>query len=239
VLIGSWVLGTGLPGRIGGIVLGLAAAGATDAVVSRWHDQGYGPVLGVLGVAIPVMFVHQLTRGVVRSRVVESLADITVLLVAVTAIAGFLLLRHQANGDVTTPAMLGALTVGLVLAHLTDLALPALRFDPEVNRGLPAVVVGLAGGGVVGLLALDRVIDFAGGRGAFAGAAVAAVGCLLSIGAAFAGHHSTLSDASLVSDDDVLARRPGVVALQPVAAVLMTFALAGPAAYVLVNALAA
>lgn len=228
LLVFGWVLGTGLPGRIGAIGLGVLASGGADAATMHWHDSGYSPVLGVLGVAIPLMFIHQLTRGVVRTRVVESLADITVLLISVVALAGLIVLRHQGNGDVVTPAIVAAIAAGLVASHFTDAVLPVPRFDPSVDRGLPAVAAGIVVGGAVGLLALRRIIDYAGGRGAFVGAAVAAVACLLSIGATFSGAHSSLAGAG----GSAAAR------LRPMAAVLMTIALTTPAAYVLTHALA-
>lgn|GEM_PF-1608629 len=225
----SWLFGTAVPGLRGGLVLALLAAGGADAATMHWPHSGYSPVLGVLGLAVPLMFAHQLSRGVVRTRVVESLADITVLLVAVVALAGLLVLRRQGNGDILTPAVLGAITAGLVAAHFTDAVYPVPRFDPAVDRGLPAVVVGVLAGALVGLLGLRRVIEFSGGRGAFVGAAIAAVACLLSIGAAFSGVRASTLPAVPVGR---------AVRLRPVAAVLMTVALSTPAAYVLVNALA-
>jgi hypothetical protein len=244
VLIVSWVFGTGLPGRIGALVLAVLAAGGADAAVTHWTTSGYSPVLGVVGVAIPLMFIHQLTRGVVRTRVVESLADITVLIIAVVAFAGLIVLRRQGNGDLVTPAIVAAIAAGLVAGHFTDAVLPAPRFDPAIDRGLPAVVVGIVVGGLIGLLALRRVIDYAGGRGAFIGAAVAAVACLLSIGASFSRVHSSMAGPAADQQADVLAEaastdeRFRIDRLQPVAAVLMTIALTTPAAYVLTNALA-
>jgi hypothetical protein len=191
VLIPCWMLGNRLPGRIGGLLLGGAAAAAADAVMLHWPGSGYSPVLGVLGVAIPLMFLHQLSRGVVRTRVVESLSGIMLLLVAVVAAPGLILLRHQGSGRTIVLALLASFGVGLVTAHLTDAVLSVPRFDPRIDRGLPAVVVGVAVGGVVGYLSLRRLIDFAGGRGAFLGAAAAAVACLLSIAASFAESRST------------------------------------------------
>jgi hypothetical protein len=229
----SWLFGTSVPGRRGGLVLAVLAAGGVDAAVLHWPDSGYSPVLGVLGMAVPLLFAHQLSRGVVRTRVLESLADITVLLVALVALTGLLVLRGQGNGDILTPAVLGAITAGLVAAHFTDAVYPAPRFDPAVDRGLPAVVVGVLVGAVVGLLSLRRVIDFDGGRGAFVGAALAAVACLLSIGAAFSGVHSGLAAPGTAGPASRTVR------LRPVAAALMTVALSTPAAYVLINALSA
>jgi hypothetical protein len=231
LLMLSWLFGTAVPGRMGGLVLAVLAAAGADAAVMHWSDSGYSPVLGVLGLAVPLLFAHQLSRGVVRTRVLESLADITVLLVAVVALAGLIVLRRQGNGDIVTPAVLGVITAGLVAAHFTDAVLPAPRFDPEVDRGLPAVVVGVLAGAAVGTLSLRRVIDLAGGRAAFIGAAIAAVACLLSIGAAFSGVRVSLAPAGTSEPAGPAAR------LRPVAAVLMTVALSTPAAYVLVNAL--
>jgi len=247
VLVPCWMLGNRLPGRIGGLTLGLAAAAAADGLILHWPGSGYSPVLGVLGVAIPLMFAHQLSRGVVRTRVVESLAGITLMLVAVVAAPGLILLRHQASGRTIVLAALAALGIGLVAAHLTDAVLPAPRFDPGMDRGLPAVVVGVAAGAVVGYLALRRLIDFAGGRGAFVGGAVAAVACLLSIAASFAESRAAIGgrqagaqpaesqpDGSLSAEDPA----PGRLAkLLPGAAAAMTIALTVPAAYVLTNAL--
>ncbi len=239
LLIASWVFGNAVPGRIGALVLGSLAAAGADAATTHWHDSGYSPVLGVLALAVPLMFVHQLSRGVVRTRVVESLADITVLLVAVIALAGLIVLRRQVNGDILTPGVLGAISAGLVAAHFTDAVLPAPRFDPAVDRGLPGLLVGVLAGAVVGLLSLRRVIDFEGGRGAFVGAAIAAVACLLSIGAAFSGVHSSLTrTAAPVGAPLIGAAGDRAARLRPVAAVLMTLALSTPAAYVLINALA-
>jgi hypothetical protein len=231
LLMLSWLFGTAVPGRMGGLVLAVLAAGGADAAIMHWSDSGYSPVLGVLGLAVPLLFAHQLSRGVVRTRVLESLADITVLLVAVVALAGLIVLRRQSNGDILTPAVLGVITAGLVAAHFTDAVFPAPRFDPEVDRGLPAVVVGVLAGAAVGTLSLHRVIDLAGGRAAFIGASIAAVACLLSIGAAFSGVHTSVAPAGTSGPAGPAAR------LRPAAAVLMTVALSTPAAYVLVNAL--
>jgi hypothetical protein len=229
VTVLSWVYGSALPGRLGALIMGTLAAGAADAAVTRWHEDGYAPLVGVLGVAIPIMFIHQLTRGVVRTRVVESMADITILIVAVTAMSGFILLRYQSNGDKTTLAVAGSIGVALAVSHIADAVLPAPRFDPAVDRGLLGVVLGVLASGAIGLLVLRRLIDFTGGRGAFVGAAVGAVACLLSVGASFAGSHSTLAG-------DEAPPTVGV-RLRPLAAVLITVALCAPAGYVLINAL--
>jgi len=229
VLVVTWVFGTALPGRIGALILGVSASGAGDFVATRYHSDGYAPLLGVLGVGIPLMFVHQLTRGVVRTRVVESLADITVLVVACVATTGFILLRYQSNGDRTTLAVASAVGIALVVGHLADAVAPVLRFDPVVDRGLPAVILGVLAAAAAALLVLGSLIDFAAGRGAFVGAALGAVACLLSIGASFAGAQSTVGRAGQRSR---LSR-----ACRPFSEVALTICLTAPAGYVLINAL--
>jgi hypothetical protein len=236
------VLGGGLPGRIGAIVLGVLAAAGADAASTHWHDSGYGPVLGVLGVAIPLMFAHQLTRGVVRTRVVESMGGIAILLIATVALSGLIVLRRQGNGETITLALIGALGIGLVVAHLTDAVVVAPRFDPAVDRGLPAVLVGVLAGGLVGLLALRNDIDFASGRAPFIGAAVAAVACLISVGATFAESRAPRPVPAATDQPVEVELRPAAVSprlarLRPAAAVALTIALTTPAGYVLVNAL--
>ena len=49
-------------------------------------------LLGVLGLALPALIVHQLARGVVRVRVTESLAGVAVLVAAEVALAALLAL---------------------------------------------------------------------------------------------------------------------------------------------------
>ncbi|MEO6700043.1 MAG: hypothetical protein ABI140_11265 [Jatrophihabitantaceae bacterium] len=240
VLIPSWVLGGALPGRIGAMILGTLAAAGADAATTHWPDSGYSPVLGVLALAIPLMFAHQLSRGVVRTRVVESMAGIAVLLIAVVALSGLIVLRRQGSGSTITLALIAATGAGLVVDHLTDAVLPVPRFDPAIARGLPGVLAGVITGGLVGLLTLRHDIDFAGGRSAFFGAAVAGVACLLSIGASFA--ESRTEPAGRGSEDLLLDIVPSPVSsrlsrLRPAAAVALTIALTAPAAYVLTNAL--
>lgn len=256
VLVPCWVLGNGLPGRIGAIVLGLLASAGADAAVMHWHSSGYSPVLGVLAVAIPLMFAHQLIRGVVRTRVVESLAGVTVLVIAVVAAAGLIVLRYQADGRTISLAVTGAVGVALLVSHLTDAALPSPRFDPSMDRGLPAVILGVVAGAVVGYLISRNLLDFAGGRSAFVGAAIGAVACLLSIGTSFADPDASALRAPVTDETEPAgpaadgagtAPEPDLASpaesstrlarLRPAGAVALTIALSIPAAYVLTNAL--
>ncbi|HSY14660.1 MAG TPA: hypothetical protein VK816_01640 [Jatrophihabitantaceae bacterium] len=184
-LVLSWVFGTGLPGRVGGIVLGALAAGGADAVVSVWpHDQ-LGTLLPVLALALPVAFVHQLTRGVVRARVLESLSDIALVVVAVVALAALIQLRHELGGDRIAPTVAFAIGGALVAGHLMDLVLPVPRFDPEVPRGLLAVVAAAVVGALICQLRLGDQVEFVGGRAPFLGAAIGTLAALFAVGSGF------------------------------------------------------
>jgi len=243
VLVPSWVLGNQLPGRIGAILLGLLAAAAADAAVLHWHQSGYSPVLGVLALAVPLMFAHQLVRGVVRTRVVESLAGITILVIGMVAIAGLVVLRYEADGRTIGLAVTLALGIALIVSHLADAALPAPRFDPSMDRGLPGVLLGVVAGAVVGYLITRNLIDFAGGRSIFLGGAVGAVACLLSIGASFAdpsavGRRHPARAAEETTEAAPAGPGPSrLLRLRPAGSVALTVALTVPAAYVLTNAL--
>ncbi|MCW2541884.1 MAG: conserved rane protein of unknown function [Frankiales bacterium] len=224
-LVLGWLLSADAPGRVGSIMIGLAAAAGSDYSLYRWSEHGYEPVLPVLGLAVVAMFAHQLSRFRDRTRVVESLSDLALLTVAVVAIGGLLLLRQQGNGDRTTLAVVSAVGAGLIAAHLVDAVLPVPRYDPAVDRGFLATVIGAVVGGVVSLLVLRQVIDFSNARSALVGAVAALVACLLSVGATFAGAHSSVTI--------------GAARLRPLVGALMTISLSVPAGYVLINALSA
>lgn len=220
-LIGSWVFSTGLPGRIGAIVIAAMAAGGADAVVSVFPRGQLGALLPVLGLALPVMFVHQLTRGVVRNRVVESLSDIALLVVAIVALASLIQLRHEALGDKTSFAVALAMTGALVVGRFVDLVAPVPHFDPEVPRGLLAVLGSAIVAGLLGQLVLGGELEYTSGRAGFLGAAVGIVVALLAVGAGFVQQATSLPST------------PRAVRLRPVADTLLPIGLAAPVAYLL------
>jgi hypothetical protein len=221
-LVLSWVFATALPGRIGALILGAAAAAAADAFTMRWYEHGYESVLGVLAVAIPLMFCHQLVRGVVRTRVVESLSGIAVLLIAVCASTGLLLLRRPDGGDHATAGVALAITVALVVQHLVDAVAPLGRLDPAIRRGVLGIVLGVVGGAAAGGARLRTLAELDTNHAVLVSAGAALVACLLSVGTSF----TTAGVAP-----------PRVGVLRPLAAVLVTVCLAVPAGYVLFNGL--
>lgn len=185
----TWVFTTSLPGRKGAVVIaGLASIGA-DVTVSVWPDGQLGTLLIVFALAMPAMFVHQLMRGTVRVRVVESMGGIALLLVAVTGLPALLQLRHEfpdgSEGGHIAGGVVAVAAAALIIGLFVDMIMPAPRFDPQVGRGLLAVVASAGLGGSVGHLVLRADSQFAGGRGAFIGAALGALVAFFAVAVAF------------------------------------------------------
>jgi hypothetical protein len=185
LLILCWVFGTAVPGRLGALGVGALAAAGADIIVLRWPHGQLGTLAVILGLSIPAMFIHQLTRGVVRARVVESLSDVALMVVAVVAMAAFVQLRHEMIGDQMVTGVALAAGCALVSAHLVDMVWPVPRFDPNVRCGLLAVVVAAAVGASVTYLRLSDTVEFASQRSLYLGASVGAIVSLFAVGAAF------------------------------------------------------
>jgi hypothetical protein len=188
----SWMFAVAVPGRIGGLVIGAFAAAGADVTASVWPHGQLGALVAVLGLAVPVMFAHQLLRGAVRVRVVTSLSGIAVLVLVQVAFAALLQLRHEfpkaGEGGQLTAACVAAAAAALVAGALVDLVLPLPRFDELVPRGLLGVVVATGVAAAVSyLLVRDAAVAerFDGGRAAFVGAALGALAGLLAIGVTY------------------------------------------------------
>jgi hypothetical protein len=188
VLIVTWLISSDIPGKLGAAVLGVGAAVAADAVVTQWPHGELGTLVAVLGLSVPALFVHQLLRPSPRTQVVDSLSRTALLLVAVTALAGLLQLRHQPNGTVMATAAVLGICAALAVGHLVDWLWSPLRFDPAISRGLPAVIAALIAGGAVTFVQLHNSFEFAGQRAALLGTAIAAVAALFAVGVAFIEH---------------------------------------------------
>lgn len=221
----AWVFGTGLPGRKGALVIAALAAGGADVTVSLWPSGRLGTLLIVFGLAIPVMFVHQLMRGAARVRIVESLGGIALIVVAVVALPALIQLRHEFIGPTlggrVVAGVVAAAAGALVVGYLVDLVFAAPRFDPAVARGLLAVIASTGLGGSIGHLMLRSDAEFLDGRGAFAGAALGALIAFLAVGVAFI-------ERSAPVPQHGLARR-----VRPVLSSLLPLSLLAPVAFVL------
>jgi hypothetical protein len=146
LLVLAWVLGTGLPGRIGGLLIGAGVAGGADAVLYLRDRTSLSGLLGVVALAVPALLLHQLSRGVLRVRVTESLSGAAALSTAGAAAAAFLALDRAVEGTRLVSAAIAAAGVGLVAGRLVDILLPAPRFTAEVPHGLLAVAAAIAFG---------------------------------------------------------------------------------------------
>lgn len=217
----GWVFGTGMPGRRGALVVaGLAAAGA-DVSVSLYPDGRLGTLVAVLGLAVPIAFVHQLMRGAARTQLVSSLSAVAVLVLAEISIAALLQLRHEftANGSVldggnegrVAAAVAAAAFAGVLAGTLMDVVVAVPRFDPAVPRGVLGLVAATGVGAAAAHLLLRDVRDFADGRGVFLGAAIGALAGLLAVAASFV-QHTTPRGRTLLAR----AGRPLYAALLPV-----------------------
>ena len=221
----SVVLATTAPGRKGALViLAMASAGA-DVAVSVWPDSRLGTLLVVFALAVPVMFVHQLMRGAVRLRVVESLATISLGVVVVVSLAAYPQLRHEfdssSSGGKVVSGVVAAAAAALVVGLLVDLVMPAPRFDPSVDRGLLALVASAGLGGSIGSLMLGSDIGFLSQRGVFVGAACGALAGLFALAVAFVLHSAEPTETRTAS------------ALRPVLTGVVPLTLVAPIAFVL------
>lgn len=221
----SWVLGTMMPGRYGGLVIATLAATGADVAVSVWPAGRLGPLLPVLGLAVPVMFVHQLARGAARVQVVSSLSAVALLVLGEVALPAVLQLRHEfgssdPGGRVAATAV-AAVAGAVVVGGLVDLLLPAPRFDPAVPRGLLGLIASAGLGGSIGYLILRDAGDFDAGRAIFAGAALGALAGLFAVAGAFVLHTTPQPAAAL-------GRR-----LRPALAAVLPVALIAPVAFLL------
>jgi hypothetical protein len=227
----TYVLGTSLPGRWGAIVLAAAAAVAADVSVSVWPHGRLGVLIATFALAIPAMFIHQLTRGAARVRLVASMSAIAVLLFAVIALAALPQLRHEFAGadpaGRVVAAAVAAVGAALVAGYLVDLVVPAPRIDPDVARGVPALIVALGAGTLTGFLLLRTEPGFGDGRSVFIGVVLGAVAALMSVAGGF-----------VLADSPAPRTAVGRVA-RPIAAALLPYALLAPVVFLMCVAMRA
>lgn len=191
----SWIGGTPALGRRGGYAVAALAAAGSDVAVSLFPHGRLGALLIVLGLAVPVLFVQQLTRGAARVRVTGSLSSVALLVLVEIALAALLQIRHEFAATTLPDAATVAARVSaaaaaipaaaLVVGYLVDMVVPVPRFDRRVPRGLPALVGSGAVGAAVGYLLLRDAAGFGAGPGAFLGAALGVLSALLAVAAAF------------------------------------------------------
>lgn len=225
----AWIFGTAMPGRRGAVVLAAMAAAGADVAVSVWPHGRLGPLLAVLGLAVPVMFVHQLMRGAARVQVVASMGAVSFLILGEVALSALLQLRHEFGtslGGHVTELAIAAVAGAVAVGALVDMLLPVPRFDPEVARGPLALLAAAGLGSSLGYLVLHGRPGLETDRAAFVGAALGALAGLIAVGASFV-LHTTAASAG-----------PGR-RLRPLLGTVIPLALLAPVAFLLCLAIRA
>ena len=185
LLVPAWILGTGLPGRIGGLLIGLAVAAAADAVLLVRDRTSPAVLLGVLGLAVPALLLHQLARGVVRVRVTESMSGAAMLVTAVVGLSTGVALAHAVDGPRLVSAVVVSAGAGLAVGRLVDAALPAPRLAEDVRHGLLAVVAAVLAGAGAGAAHAAGARHLPPTGGALLGAIVAGLAALVAVGVGY------------------------------------------------------
>jgi len=183
VLAPVWMLGTDRPGRIGGVLIGVGAAAVGDVALLVRDRNSPVVLLGVLGLALPAMVVHQLVRGVVRVRVTESVSAVALLVAAEVALCLPIALARAEDGHRLVGTVVLAAAAGLTVARLTGALAPVPRIAGGVPYGLAAVVLAAVAGAVAGAATAGGPLT--AGAGAGVGALVGAVAALVAVGVGF------------------------------------------------------
>lgn len=172
------------PASAGVFAIAAAATAAADTV-AMLDDGRVRGLAAVVGVALVVSLLHQLSRSE-RSRVTESLADTFVAVVLVCCSACLLAVQVGSDGDGPLRAGLVAAAATLVVGRVADLVVRRPVLAPGAARGFPGLVLGLVAGAVAGLLVAGD--DLTGSQAAYVGlaaaATVAAVDLLVDLSAA-------------------------------------------------------
>jgi hypothetical protein len=183
-LVGAWAPATGIPGRVGAPVLGLAAAAGADLLLAVPERPEIGALLAVPGLGLLAAVLHQMLRRAPRSDVVGSLAGVLLLIVTVTALAVLLLLPTAGDGAAVATVLL-AVGATLVVGSLVDLLLPRPAVAAGVPRGVPALGLGVLAGAVVAVVG-SGADDVATVLGALvAGLALGSVAALTRLAAGY------------------------------------------------------
>lgn len=214
----AWLAALGTRGAVGATVIAVGAAVAGDLLLANQPGASVSRLAAVVGIAFVVSLFHQLTRRP-RVEVTGSVAGTISSVVLVAASAALIGLRGGPGGQEAVAASLLGAGGALLAARLVDLAIARPAVIRTGTRGWLGLVVGVAA--AVGLGAAYASGTDAVTTGKAIGLAVVA-GVLALAG-------DLAADAARLGLADADSRRRS--ALAPLA-VLLPFALIGPAAYV-------
>jgi hypothetical protein len=190
-LVLAWVVVTALPGFVGSLAVGAAAAVAADLWLLLPERPELAALLGVLGLGFLAVVVQQMSRRD-RRGLVAALSGALLMVSSVCALSTFLLLEGPLSG----PGGIGLLAAGaaLVVAHLVDLVLPRPQVADGVPRGLAGLLAAVAAGTAVGLLA-DADTTFGRVAALIEGGAVGLVTALVGLAASYVVVEAELAEA--------------------------------------------
>lgn len=152
LLVVGWFTVLAVPGREVGGVLALGAGIVADlAMLERGSDVSLGPLAGVLGPALLVAVVHQLSRTDKKGRVTASLTA-TMSAVMLSVLASALVAERAATHGRTV-------TIVAIAAAGAASAVAALALPPALTD-TAALAAGLAAGAIVGAIAGDMAARY-------------------------------------------------------------------------------
>lgn len=182
----AWTVASRPPSPLVVAVVGVLTAAASSIAVNVPVQASLAPLGYVIAGAFIAAIVGQLALRGGRAGVTESLGVTMMVVVGVTAFAGFAVLSRQPLGDQVLLAGLAAVGIGLATARVCDVVAPSPRITPQVPRGSTGVIAGAmagtAAGAAAGLL-VDGMTTF---DGAVAGMAAVLVAVVVDLGTGYA-----------------------------------------------------
>lgn len=217
-LVLAWLAVLDAPGRLGGALIGIGAAGAADLVLVNRQQQPAGGLMGVIALALIASVLHQVLRRP-REAAAASLAATASGAVIAVCFACLEGLNSQAVGRVALITWTLSLAVSLPLGRVLDQRIRFLRFASGVERGPFGLLVGVGAAVAIGAYIGHRHLEL----GVRDGELLAGITALVAY----------VADAVVVrgSTDINVSERRRVAALRPLAA-LLPIAAAAPATYV-------
>lgn len=214
----AWLAALDARGSLGAFGIAIAAAATMDAVIGASDGSSIGQAAPVVGVALVVSLLHQLSRRPRPGATLSLAGTISAVGFGLCA-ASYVALRGELGGDQAAAAALLGAGVALAVGRVADLITTRPAIATGSRRGLLGVVAGVVAAVGVGAAygsAADRL-------GTGVGLRLAVIAAVLAV----------IADIAV---DAVLAQAPPpderrLSALTPLG-VLLPVVLAGPVAYV-------
>ena len=177
----AWLAALGTKGSLGAFGIAVAAAAAMDIVLSLTDNPDLGDAAPVVGVALVVALLHQLSRRPRRAVTVSLAGTLSAVAFSVCA-ASFLALLAEGRGDQADAAALLGVGTALVVARAIDVVLARPSAFPGSRRGVVGIVVGAGAAVAVGAAyGAGTGSVSAGGIGTSIGVRMAVIAAVLAL----------------------------------------------------------